>query len=139
LNKIYRLACGCGHDRFTALGHHLKNDRGHDIFVSPLALECAACSKITELIDTDQHGYNAELGHGGATIRGKGPRTPFACDKCGVLPLTAYARFEHSTEELADSFIEEFPNTEDYFSWFSLVGSCADCKRMLNVADVECA
>ena len=25
--------------------------------------------------------------------------------------MTAYARFEHSGEELADSFIEEFPNS----------------------------
>jgi hypothetical protein len=91
------------------------------------------------LIDTDQHGYDAELGHGSATIRGKGPRTVYACDKCGVRPVTAFARFEHSGEELADSFIEEYPNTQDYFSWFSLVGTCEGCKRMLNVADFECA
>lgn len=139
LNKVYRLACMCGHDRFHVLGHRLKNHRGADIFVSPLALECPACGKVTELIDTDQHGCDAELGHGSATIRGKGPRTPYACDKCGVRPMTAFARFEHSSEELADSFIEEFPNTQDYFSWFSLVGTCDGCKRMLNVTDFECA
>jgi hypothetical protein len=139
LNKVYKLACKCGHDRFRVLGHHLKNDRDDPIFVSPLALECAGCGKVTELIDTDEHGYDAELGHGSATIRGKGPRGPYACDKCGVRPMTAYARFEHSSEELADSFIEEFPNSEDYFSWFSLVGTCDGCERMLNVADFECA
>jgi hypothetical protein len=139
LNKVYRLACTCGKGHFRVLGHHLDNDRGSAIFVSPLALECVGCGKVTELIDTDQHGYDAELGHGGTTIRGKGPRTPYACDKCGVRPMTAYARFEHSGEELADSFIEEFPNSQDYFSWFSLVGTCDGCKRMLGVADYECA
>jgi hypothetical protein len=138
-NKVYKLACTCGHDHFRVLGHHLKNDRGRAIFVSPLALECAGCAKVTELIDTGQHGYDAELGHASATIRDEGPRTPYACDKCGVRPMTAYARFEHSGEELADSFIGEYPNTQDYFSWFSLVGTCAGCKRKLNVADFECA
>ena len=138
-NKVYKLACACGHDRFRVLGHHLKNDRGRAIFVSPLALECAACGKLTELIDTDQHGHDAELGHGGLTIRGEGPRTPYACAKCGVRPMTAYARFEHSGEELADSFLELFPDAHNYFSWFILVGTCDGCRRMLNVADYECA
>jgi hypothetical protein len=138
LNQVYKLSCTCGRDRFRVLGHHVNN-RGHDIFVSPLALECATCAMVTELIDTDQHGYDAELGHGSATIRGKGPRTHFACDKCGVQPMTAFARFEHSGEELGDSFLEGHPNTQDYFSWFSLVGTCDGCKRMLSVADFECA
>ena len=138
-NKVYRLSCPCGHDRFRVLGHFLRSDRGTDLFVSPLALECAACGKVTELIDTDRHGYDAELGHGSATLRGDGPRTHYPCDKCGVRPMTAYARFEHSGEELADSFIEEFPNTQEYFSWFSLVGTCEGCQRMLRVADFECA
>ncbi len=139
LNKIYKLACACGHDRFRVLGHHLENDRGQPIFVSPLALECASCGKITELIDTDQHGYDAELGHGSATIRGEGDRLHYACPNCGVRPMTAYARFEHSSEELADSFIESFPETHNYFSWFSLVGTCDGCQSPLNVADFECA
>jgi hypothetical protein len=139
LNKVYKLACACGHDRFRVLGHHLKNDRGEVVFVSPLALECAGCAKVTELIDTEQHGYDSELGHGSATMRGAGTRTPFACERCGVRPMIAYARFEHSGEDLADSFVEEFPNVQDYFSWFSLVGRCAGCGRMLNVADFECA
>lgn len=139
LNKVYKLSCTCGHGSFRVLGHHLKNNRGDDIFVSPLGLECAACGKVTELIDTGEHGYDAELGHGSATIRGEGPRTHFACDKCGVRPMTAFVRFEHSGEELADSFLEEFPDSQDYFSWFSLVGTCEGCKRTLNVADFECA
>ena len=139
LDKVYRLACKCGQERFRVLGHHLKGGPDVDLFVSPLALECAGCGKVTELIDTDEHGYDAELGHGSATIRGEGSRGAYACDRCGVRPMTAYARFEHSSEELADSFIEEFPNTEDYFSWFSLVGTCEGCQRVLRVADFECA
>ena len=139
LNKVYHLACACGHDRFRVLGHHTNNGRGDDIFVSPLALECAACGKLTELIDTDQHGYNAELDGSSSTIRGEGERTPFACDTCGVRPMTAYARFEHSGEELADSFLETYPNPHDFFSWFTLVGKCEGCHRNLTVADYECA
>jgi hypothetical protein len=53
--------------------------------------------------------------------------------------MTAYARFEHSSEELAVSFLESFPNPHDFFSWFTLVGKCEGCRRNLTVADYECA
>jgi hypothetical protein len=138
LNKVYQLACACGHDRFRVLGHHVMNQRT-PVFVSPLALECAACGKLTELIDTDVHGYDAELGHGSATIRGTGPRTPFACDTCGVRPMTAHARFEHSSETLEDSTGAFSGNEQNLFTWFSLVGQCDGCGRVLHVADFECA
>jgi hypothetical protein len=141
LNKVYKLACTCGHDRFRVLGHHTKNDRGDAIFVGPLALQCARCAKVTELIDTARHGYNAELGYAGTTLRGQGARTPYACDRCGVRPMTSYARFEHSAlgDVLADSFLEDHPDSQDFFSWFSFVGTCDRCGRTLNVADFECA
>lgn len=138
INKVYRLRCACGHDHFRVLGHHLKNE-GTPIFVSPLALECAGCGKVTELIDTDEHGYDAELGHGTATIRGTGRRTPFACDKCGVRPMTAHARFEHASDTLEDSTGEFTGNEHNLFTWFSLVGECQGCGRVLAVADFECA
>jgi hypothetical protein len=138
LNKVYRLRCPCGHDRFLTLGHHLTNE-GTPIFVSPLALECAACRKVTELIDTDRHGYDAEVGVMTTTIRGTGPRTAFACDRCGVRPTTAHARFEHSGETLEDSTGEWTGNEPNLFTWFSLVGECTGCNRLLAIADFECA
>lgn len=139
LTKFYKLSCPCGHDRFLILGHPFRNDRGDPIFVSPLALRCAACQTVTELIDTARHGYDAELGLPTATIRGHGPRSPYACDTCGIRPMAAHVRLVHSGEELADSFLEDFPNPQDYFGSFSLVGTCAGCNRQLSVADFECA
>ncbi len=121
LNKVFQLRCECGHDRFLVLGHH-KTNRGHSIFVSPLALQCSACDKTTELVDTKEHGYDAELGHGSATIRGEGARAPFACPTCGVRPMSAHARFEHSGEVLEDSTGEFTGKEQDLFTWFSLVG-----------------
>lgn len=139
LNKMFKLRCGCGHDHFRVLGHSLNNDRGEPIFVSPLALECAICGNVTELIDTDEHGYDAELGHGSATIRGEGERSPFQCNRCGVRRMTAHARFEHSSETLEDSTGDFAGNEHNLFTWFSLVGECEGCKRVLRVADFECA
>ena len=138
LNKVYRLRCACGHDRFLTLGHHLINE-GQPIFVSPLALECAKCRKVTELIDTDQHGYDAEIGSMTTTIRGTGARAPFACGRCGVRPTTAHARFEHSGETLEDSTGEWTGNEHNLFTWFSLVGECDGCNRVIAIADFECA
>jgi hypothetical protein len=137
-NAVYRLRCACGHDRFLTLGHHLTNE-GTPIFVSPLALQCAKCQKVTERIDTDEHGYDAEIGAVGTTIRGTGARTPYACDRCGVRPTTAHARFEHSAETFEDSTGEFAGNEHNLFTWFTLVGECDGCKRVLTIADFECA
>ncbi len=138
LNKVFHLCCTCGSDHFLALGYPLIN-RGVPIFVSPLALQCATCKKVTELIDTKVHGYDSELGHTSATIRGKGERQPFACKTCGVRPMIAYARFEHSDETLYDSTGELIGKEQDLFTWFSLVGRCDGCEQLVNVSDFECA
>lgn len=139
LNKVYHLICGCGHDRFRVMGHSVRNDRGVAVFVSPLGLECAKCGMLTELIDTDQHGYDAELGHGSATMRGEGRRTPFTCQACGKSEMTAHARFEHAPDTLQDSTGLFTGREHDLFTWFSLVGQCAECDQLLRVADFECA
>ncbi len=139
LNAVFQLRCACDGEQFLVLGHH-KTNQGHSIFVSPLALRCSACSKTTELIDTNEHGYDPELGHRATTIRGEGERTPYACPECGVRPMSAHARFEHSGEVLEDSY-GDFSGRQhqDLFTWFSLVGECSGCKQVLYVADFECA
>jgi len=138
LNVVYQVACACGHDAFRALGHRVTID-GYNAFVSPLALECAACGKVTELFDAAEHGYDPEVcGHSYAA-RGTGPREPFACGHCRGEVMTAHARFEHSSETLEDSTGEFTGREHDLFTWFTLVGECRGCGGVLEVADFECA
>jgi hypothetical protein len=140
-NLVIQLLCTCGCGAHHALGHYWRNP-DHDnvsVFVSPLALRCAECGKITELFDSDIHGYDAEIGAPPTNHRGEGERSEFACAKCGPTGLQAIARFEYS-DDLFESGFEQFRGREqDVFSWFSLVGKCSGCGRLLDIADFECA
>ena len=109
------------------------------MFISPLALRCEARGEITELIDTDRHGYDAEIGAIVATARGEGDRVEHECENCGRKPLRLWVRFEYS-RDLFDRGSGEFRGREqELFSWFSLVGQCSGCSALLPVAGFECA
>jgi hypothetical protein len=97
--------------------------------------------RTTELIDTAEHGYDAELGAIVTTIRGPGKtnRTPYACDRCGVRPTPAHARFEHSAEILEDSTGVFTGYEHNLFTWFTLVAECDGCGRTPHVVDFETA
>ena len=117
----------------------LQPRRQELVFLSPLALRCEACGRITELFDTDRHGYDAEIGAIGATRRGEGDRVEHECENCGRKPLRLWVRFEYSPD-LFDRGIGEFRGREqELFSWFSLSGQCSGCSALLQVADFECA
>jgi hypothetical protein len=82
--SVWRLACRCGGEHGRILGYPLGDYKdwpdGADCFISPIGFECAACGAVTEVIDTEQHGYHAELakredGIGSTKYRGEGPRT----------------------------------------------------------------
>lgn len=136
LNKIYSLRCKCGGERFEAIGYHTDN-RGHNIFVSPLALRCAGCSAETDLIDTAKHGYDAAIGSS-VTVRARGERGPFAC-VCGGVAFKPYVRFEYPPDMLEDSVGDFTGNEHNLFSWFTLIGDCATCGKRIDITEFETA
>jgi hypothetical protein len=141
INPVFALFCRCGGDRHFVHCHRWANpDFGNQVVtLSPLVLECAACRAITALLDTDTHGYDAELGHGTATVRGQGERVVFECPTCGRQPVQAFVRFEYP-DDLFDGDFPEFAGREqELFTWFNLVGRCLQCSQVLPVADFECA
>ena len=90
--SVWQIGCSCGWKRGRFLGHSLKNYNpsygGPELFISPLTFECHECKKTTELLDTDRHGYHADVarrdgGIGSAKLRGKGPQRAFSCPGCG--------------------------------------------------------
>src|SRR5688500_12726841 len=64
VNPVFALSCRCGGNRHFVHCHRWVNVEFKNTVVtlSPLVLECAACGRLTELLDTDLHGYDAELG-----------------------------------------------------------------------------
>jgi hypothetical protein len=109
------------------------------LFVSPLAFRCGSCGNVTELFDTAIHGYDAEIGGIQTNYRGVGKRAEFACDKCGPRQLHVFVRFEYP-DDLFSPYCQEFRGREhEMFSWFSVIGNCEGCGRLLQVTDFECA
>ena len=80
IKSVWRLGCNCGEERGHVLGHPLRDlnpDYDGPEFLGPLGFECSACGKVTEIIDTDLHGYHVEVariegGVGSVKVRGEG-------------------------------------------------------------------
>ena len=80
--SVWQLACPCGSEHARLLGYAISDytdwPGGENIFISPIGFECAACGEVTEILDTDIHGYNAEVGKlepdgvGSVKYRGEG-------------------------------------------------------------------
>jgi hypothetical protein len=140
LNTIFRLRCRCGSDRGFVDGYSwYKPEFRVTVFLSPLTFQCAACGRVAELLDTDRHGYNPVVCGDSATVRAEGVRAQYRCERCGPVPFEVFARFEY----LGDLFTEDYDDCrgkeQDCFSWFTAVGKCTGCSRLMTVADFECA
>jgi hypothetical protein len=141
INPVFALSCSCGGRRHYVHGYQWTNPdfNNASVFLSPLILECAACGKRTDLLDTDIHGYDAELGHGTATARAQGDRVVYECPECGRQPLESFVRFEYPDDLFEGDFADVAGREQDLFTWFTLVARCPQCSRLLAVADFECA
>lgn len=140
-NPVFSLSCNCGGQRHFVHCYRWINPDFHNavVFLSPIVLECAACKKTTELFDTDKHGYDGELGHGSASARAEGDRVVFECPKCGREPFSIFVRFE-LPDDLFDGDFPEFVGREqDLFTWFFVLGTCAKCSQLKDIADFESA
>jgi hypothetical protein len=141
VNPVFWLLCPCGCDSHSILGHYWRNPDCYSVlvFVSPLALVCSACGKVTELFDSDKHGYDAEIGAVPTNYRGTGKRSQFACKRCGPRAFQVFARFEYPDDLLVRSADDFRGREQDLFHWFSVVGKCSACGRFTEITDFECA
>lgn len=142
-DSIFLLTCTCGHNKHFVRGYHWRNPdyRGGTttIFISPLDLQCAACDRITDLLDTDLHGYDAEVGGIPTNGRGLGDFGEFQCRKCGRQPFEVFVRFENFNDVFNEGNGAFSGREQDLFSWFSAVGKCRNCSQLVQIADFECA
>jgi hypothetical protein len=133
---VWHLTCKCNTDTGKLLGYplrELKHDYAGRVFVSPLAFECASCGQVTEILDTDVHGYHAEVakiegGIGSSKIRGKGTRKAFACPDCTKDLFRINVGFVYWDFDL---MLDEpdLPG-EDFFNEFLMDCTCLGCGRV---------
>ena len=144
----WALACSCSETKGKLLGYSLKDFdpkySGPQVFVSPLAFLCSSCEKTTEIIDTKEHGYNAEISKPyGKTCetnyRGTGPRQVMQCPACGRPEFTITAFCAHPHFDLIEDEPELEPRVQEYFDSFGCRGKCAACGKESSLADFELA
>ena len=139
----WKIACPCGGKNGRILGYpprDFKEDyQGPVVFVSPLAFQCGRCDRVIELMDTARHGYDGECGHGSATIRGHGDRSPFACRACNAMSFRVVTCFQHSHFDIIEEEPELEPVAQNYFDWFQCVGTCSECGEEQSIGDYELA
>ena len=127
------------------LGYSLTNYNsayvGPQQFITPLGFHCSACRSVTEIIDSDCHGYHAEVsklegGSGAATYRGKGTRECFRCPTCCGEVFIVIVGFVY-WEGAFDLFLDE-PNLpfEDFFNVFLSYGKCVSCGMSSSFTDL---
>lgn len=139
---VYGLLCLCGNDQGAILGFPLSDlSRGYDgpDFVTPLFFKCGACGGVMRIIDSDIHGYHAEVGKldggvGSTKIRGKGDPRSFHCPDCSQTAFSVIVGFVYwNFDVMLDD--PHLPGQE-FFNVFLIYGKCRNCGRSASVASL---
>jgi hypothetical protein len=132
----WSLACPCGATTGEVCGHPLKN-----LFVSPLGFGCSSCGKATEILDTKQHGYNAEVAKAQGTnwdsnAHGTGEKQAIPCPGCGENKFAVMTFFGHNNFDLVEDCPDLQATAQDYFR---CEGKCAACGNTSKLVGFELA
>ena len=141
-HTAYNLSCPCGHGQGSVRGYPLIDYNQYYVgpdFITPLSFRCEACGAVTQIIDTDAHGYHAEVarlegGSGSAKLRGDGEPVPFACPGCSAVLFTVTVCFVYWD---FDIMLDEpgLPG-EEFFNLFLIYVSCQNCGTVSSVVDL---
>jgi hypothetical protein len=135
----FKLGCGCGCRKTAVLGDPTQVE-SEILMLGPLALECSACGRVTEIFDPDRHGYDAEVCGDGRGPEGSGRRQRYPCGGCSQTIGEATASFAFNDPEGLQTLPEQMAGREqDAFDWFTLEWRCAGCGQTQCIADHELA
>jgi hypothetical protein len=138
---VWRIACKCGGRFGSFLGYPLSRyntDYSGSEFVGPLGYECAKCGQVTEILDTNQHGYHAEACASSTKICGEGPREAFACPSCAGKNFEVLSSFFFwpASIDLVEDEPDEFESrAQDLFCEFVAHGRCQGCGTVARFTD----
>ena len=144
----WSLACNCGREAGGLLGHPLSgvapervSQGDSDPLLSPLVFVCRACNRETVFLDTNRHGYHAEIaraegGAGSAKLTGSGSPTPHSCPLCGKPDFAMVAVLAYwDLEEIGEAALELSLAPEDLFNTFELECECLSCQHRSQPTD----
>ena len=139
--SVWRIACACGCRHGSFLGYPLRRYNSKYLgsaFVGPLGFECGNCGRVTEILDTNQHGYHAEACESSSHIRGDGPRESFVCPDCtgNQFEIVTSFFFRSASIDLVEDEPEEFESrAQDLFCEFVAHGHCRTCGQLVRFTD----
>jgi hypothetical protein len=139
---VYGIACRCGSQTGKILGYPLRDYNSSyegDLLVTPIAFHCEQCSTVTEILDTDAHGYHAEVaklegGVGSAKIRGHGSRSEYICPSCNTEIFKVTVGFVYWNFDIV--YDEPDLAGQDFFNVFLMYGHCQKCNHIAPVTDL---
>ena len=134
----FAIGCPCGAPTAMLTGFYALTDSfpPNGVFVGPLGIECLECDRATGFFDSREHGFDGEQGCNTHLI-GEGIPDRFTCPSCRLARMSVYANFSyHSIEELDHA---KWQHSKDYFSSFDVVGQCAGCSQVMEIASFECS
>jgi hypothetical protein len=146
-NAFFALSCPCGHSELSVISifqphFYLSNQ----VAYGPIGMRCTACGREADVFNPARHGFDAELGHFPPDNDWAESREEFACPSCGKLSFRLTLVLEYPREVVASASSlalagrSRFQSREqDFFAYFTLVGSCASCVATVTIASVECA
>lgn len=89
------------------------------------------------VFDARRHGFDGEQ-RLSPQYTGLKPPEPYHCQRCGHDRFEVVTLFEYGDpEDYQDPQVAARP--QDFFSWFELVATCAQCGKKKAVVSVECA
>lgn len=132
------LTCSCGGTTGQFLGYPSPSG---DWLLSPLAFRCSKCAMVTDVFDSNRHGYNSEIGSGGGCgyPLGTGEPTAFACPKCSGTDFSVSGHFMHSHFDIIEDEPELEPRAQDFFDSVDFRGTCTGCGATVGFANFETA
>ncbi|MBO0759269.1 MAG: hypothetical protein J2P54_25800 [Bradyrhizobiaceae bacterium] len=133
--SLWRLQCKCGCRRGGLLGHYLRDynqDYRGDEMVTPIDFQCSTCAQATEILDTEKHGYHAEVGKleggiGSAKIRGVGEQRIYCCKRCENNIFDFIVGFVYWNFDII--FDEPELPAQNFFNEFIVLITCDRCDR----------
>jgi hypothetical protein len=84
-------------------------------------------------------GYDGEFGHNAERGQPSRPPEPYHCSRCGHDRFHCQVHFEYSPEpgDYEEPGVAERP--QDFFTWITLIGKCAQCDKRKTLFEMECA
>jgi hypothetical protein len=133
----FRLWCPKHYSPLRVLGYPIMLYPGDSHFSGPIAIECASCGDIVELMDPRKDGYDGEIG-ANANVTGDGPRQRWSCPKCKLDEFDVVVGFgyQFDSTELTPT---EMERPEDFFDAFVMYGVCIKCHERSMITEMECA